>query len=317
MGLLLIVAALAALKLNAGVPVMSGCEPPEGLHVLYCGAELTAVTANAMPPYTDVRVINTRGALAAAERSHTVLQSWVDVSRRTSVLHYIETGAELFLKLLYGHHAGTVSTTPTPRALLLGLGAGALPLTLRRLCDERADLHRCASLRLTAVDSSADALRIARAFVLRDDGARLRYVHDTAESFVAAAAASATAPGAWRALVRLLLGNAARGPYDLIINDAYQGVLGVARDATFLADAKKAMRPGNGVYCVNVLSTSADQDARARAEEAMLSVFGEVFVEEAGFKPASSSSKVGNVWLCTKAPAVNVEVTLSEDRAFQ
>ena len=298
---LVLVAALAALRLNVGLPVgPASCEPPEGLHLLYCGAELMAVTADAVPAppgrsprYTDVRVANARGALAAAERSHTILQSWVDVSHRTSVLRYIETGAELFLKLLYSHAGATASTQ---RALLLGLGAGALPTTMRRLCDERIELRGCASLRLTAVDSSVDALRITRAFVLRDDGVRLRYVHDTAESFVAAAAAvAASAPGAWRTLTRLLRGSAALGaPYDLIVNDAYQGAVGVARDAAFLADAKNALQPGSGVYCVNVLSTSADQDARARADEAMLSVFGEVFVEGEGS---------GNVWLCARAPA--------------
>jgi len=291
---LLFAAAPAALRLRSGASSASGCEPPEGTNVLYCGADLMAVTPSTVPappervpPYDEVQVLNARGKVAAAERSHFIVQSLVSVSRRRSELRYVEAGAEHFIWVLYG---GTnrleANLTAAPRVLLLGLGAGALPLVLQRLCDERDHLHGCPALRLTAVDASADALHITRRFVLPDDGTRLRYVHDTAAHFLAAP----------RGLARLLPRRAGPvpEPYDLIVNDAYQGGVGQGRDVPFLRDVAAALRPGSGIYCVNVLSTGADEGAHLRAEAAMEEVFGtETRIAVDGF----------NAWLCATAPA--------------
>ena len=291
-------AALAALRLRGASPALPlhACSAPDGLHVIYCGADLMAVTAEAVPappgrvpPYGEVRVMNAHGATAAAERSHFILQSWVNVAQRSSSLTYIEVGAELFLRVLYGGdgHTANIEAQPAPRVLLLGLGAGALPTALRRLCGARPALRGCAGLRLTAVDASADALRIARSFVIRDDGHVLRFVHDTAEHFVARSARPAAlarlAPGIWDAR------------WDLIVNDAYAGARGVARDAAFVADVARALRPGTGVYCVNALSTGADEGARGRAEDAMAAVFGAGAVRV-------EAEDGSNAWLCATAP---------------
>lgn len=243
-----------------------------------------AVTAEPVPAppgraVGEVRVMNARGATADSERAHFILQSWVDVAQRSSSLPYIEAGANLFLRLLYGQQGGSLAPR---RVLLLGLGAGALPTTLKRLCAQRPALRGCAGLSVTAVDASADALAITRAFVLRDDGHTLRFVHDTAEHFLARRKA-------WPALFARLPG--AGGKYDLVINDAFAGARGVARDVAALTDAAAALRPGTGEYCVNSLSTGADEGARARTEDAMRAVFGadavRVEVEDAS-----------NAWLC-------------------
>ena len=303
---LLFAAAPAALRLrsDAGASSATGCVPPAGTNVLYCGAELMAVTpapvpapAGRAPPYDEVRVVNARGAAAATERSHFILQSWVFVATRRSGLPYVEAGAAHFMRALYGgaHRAEAARAAP-PRVLLLGLGAGALPTVLLRLCDERPDLRGCDDLHLTAVDASDDALRITRRYVLPDDGARLRYVHDTAERFLAAAASPGSARGKLASMLRGRAGPGA-GPYDLIVNDAYRGAVGVARDVPFLRDVARALRPGTGVYCVNVLSTGADAGAHTRAAAAMEEVFG------GGVSPVAESG--ANAWLCATAPAAD------------
>jgi SAM-dependent methyltransferase len=252
-----------------------------------------AVTAEAVPAppgraYGEVRVMNARGAAADSERAHFILQSWVDVAQRSSALPYIESGANLFLRLLYGQHGASLAPK---RVLLLGLGAGALPTTLKRLCGQRPALRGCAGLSVTAVDASADALAITRAFVLRDDGHTLRFMHDTAEHYLVSAARR----GAWPAFLarRLLPGGGGR--YDLVINDAFAGARGVARDVAALADAAAALRPVTGEYCVNALSTGADEGARARTEDAMRTVFGADAVRV-------EAEDASNAWLCAIAP---------------
>ena len=306
---LLFAAAPAALRLRSGAPSASGCEVPEGTNLLFCGADLMAVTPDAVPappgrvpPYDDVRVVNARGAVAATERSNFIMQSWVLVSRRTSGLTYVERGAEHFIWVLYGGaNREEASLNAAPRVLLLGLGAGALPLVLQRLCDERPQLRGCPALQLTAVDASADALSITRQFVLPDDGVRRRYVHDTAARYIAAAAKASGRPGAagkTSALAKLLPRRAGPGgaPYDLIVNDAYAGAVGQGRDVPFLQDVAAALRPGSGIYCVNVLSTAGDEGAHLRAEASMAAVFGtETRIAVDGY----------NAWLCATAPAAN------------
>ena len=303
---LLFAAAPAALRLRSGAPSASGCEAPDGFNVLYCGADLMAITPGAVPappdrvpPYDEVRVVNARGAVAAAERTHFILQSLVFVAQRRSGLNYVEVGAEHFMWVLHGGaNREEASLTAAPRVLLLGLGAGALPLALQRLCDERPELRSCPSLQLTAVDASADSLAITRQFVLPDDGVRLRYVHDTAERYIAAAAQAAARGASPAGLAKLLPRRAGPGgePYDLIVNDAYAGAVGQGRDVAFLKGVAAALRPGSGIYCVNVLSTGADQGAHLRAEASMETVFG------AETRIAVDGS---NAWLCATAPAAN------------
>ena len=93
---------------------------------------------------------------------------------------------------------------------------------------------------------------------------------------------------------RLAAAGPAAAPYDLIVNDAYQGGVGQGRDVPFLRDVAAALRPGSGIYCVNVLSTGADEGAHLRAEAAMEEVFG-------------SETRIAvdgsNAWLCATAPA--------------
>lgn len=94
---------------------------------------------------------------------------YIDTRSSTSHLPYITPMAERACKEF-----------PNGNGLLIGLGGGAFPLALRRVCPETPTL--------TVVDASADALFIARTFVYGDDGRTTKYEVGFGEDFISSVA---------------------------------------------------------------------------------------------------------------------------------
>lgn len=209
---------------------------------------------------------------------------YIDTRTGASMLPYITPMAERVCRQF-----------PKGNGLLIGLGGGAFPLIMRRACPD--------GTRLTVVDASADALFIARTFVMNDDQPLTTYEKGFGQDFVAKAAPGTydfvrTRPSVSRTRPRAALSpprlppdppfvSAARTLPDAstltpwpstvptaqqIVNDAYDGMEPVAllMEENFLRNVKAALAPG-GFYATNVLG---DWN-HAKVLPGIVAVFGE------------------------------------------
>jgi SAM-dependent methyltransferase len=144
------------------------------------------------------------------------------------------------------------------RALLLGLGGGAMVSGLHHKCHARSSFrHRRASTGvqgcvITAVEIDPNMVRIARQLFLGVDGAGADMgagiadgmANENAVKFVVADATN------------YVLHDAQEGGFDVVINDVYdqQGVMPPRlRDARFYGDVRRLLGAG-GLYIVNAIA---------------------------------------------------------------